>query len=187
MSLLEGLVKVYQSYTYKVVLYPLLCILIGGVLWSLIVTQLTEILGMISLGFLFGLSSAYMSIRFGLGGSVWHSLLLIVLVILSIVLTLWAGLYFGAYFVPIAVGNLVFAFLFFMLDYFYGGKTVGMTAVILYLLAALAAILIIYSATILDWRRNIGWLYLVTYPLVIYVYLQVSLYCRLMFNLSSTS
>jgi MFS family permease len=181
MFLIESIVKVYQLYGYKVFLYPLSCALIGGILWFWIANYLTNILWLISFAFLIGLLSVCISKSFSLESSIWHSIILGVIVILCYLLTLWAGLYFGAYFIPIAIGNIVFSILFFLLDYFLSGKKLEMSAVGLYLISALIAILIFYAITILDWKKNVQ-LYNITYPLVAYIYLQTSLLCRLMFK-----
>lgn len=173
--------RLYQSYGYKIVLSPLVCSLVAGVLWFLVEGQLAgTIWAVLILGCLFGLSFAGINLIFRIANSLLHIVLLMTAVVSCYVLTLWGGLYFGALLLPIAAGNLAFSTLFFLLDYSFGAKVLRVTWMSLYLLAGLTSTLIIYLIMILEWKLNLWWINYVTYPVVVFVYLQTSLGCRLM-------
>ena len=179
MFIIDPFILGYKLFGYKIIVYPLLIVILGGISWGIIVNQLPEIYSFIFLGIYFGFSYGIISKLFGFERYILPSLILTVLLILCLVLTLFAGLYFGAYFIPIIIGNMVFSLLLFMIDHKYFEMPINIKYICFYLFAALFVITIIYFVIIIDWKKNILWLYLFAYPLVIYIYIQISIVCRL--------
>ena len=173
-------VEVYRTKGVKILLYPAACSFVAGAAWALGVHyQLGLWGGNLLRGLLFGISFAIVGKRFGFTDFLSESLVLMVAVIAGYTLTLLSGLYFGAYLVPIAIGNLVFSILFFVLDYIYSGRLLERTFIGFYLFAAIIVTLVVYIATVCVWISGSGGTFVLQYPMAVYVYLQVSLICRL--------
>jgi hypothetical protein len=107
------------------------------------------------------------------------SFILVIAIIFISLLSLFLGLYFGKIFLPIIIANIIFSLCLLYVDHmFYGGNLLSIIS-ILYFLAGLLSILILYLSILIDWKFNISWLYILYYAVIIYIYLQLSLLSRL--------
>lgn len=169
---------IYKTYRYKIIIYPLICSFSLGFLWFYTSRYLSSMLVLFGLGFLFGIVFASMGKIFGLRRSIVQGLLLSGLLIVCYVLALWTGLFFGLYFEVILGGNVIFAVLLFLLDHIFSQEKLRFSSIILYVIGAFVSTLIAYVLILLYWEMNIDMSFL-GYPLVFYIYIQISLLCRL--------
>lgn len=175
----EIFIRAYEANGYRVFVYPLFFGVVGGVVWGIIANRLPEIYSVPLLGIFLGLSYGLIGKSFGFEKVMLPSIIVSFAVILCSLLTLFAGLYFGAYFIPVGFGSLIFSILLFVIDYYFSAKLVDLECIWLYLLSGLLVIFVFYAAIIIDWKKNFGWLCFVIYPFTMYIYLQISIACRL--------
>ncbi len=175
-------VEAYEANGYRVFFYPFIFAVVGGVVWAIIANRLPEIYSVPLLGIFFGLSYGSIGKMFGFENVIFPTLFISLGVVLCLLLTLFAGLYLGAYFLPLAFGSFIFSILLFLVDYNFYGKLIDLKSIWLYLFSGLLVVLVFYVAVLIDSKKHSEWLYIVIYPLIVYIYLQISIICHLAYR-----
>lgn len=138
-----------------------------------VAAKLPEDLGLIVTGLGFGLSYWGVTASLGWGGGTWVIAAVAGAAIGCFAFASFLGVCVGAYFAPVAVGNLALSACLFVIDS-WGRSSFTWRRLRLYLAAGVTASAVFSMATLLDWTLDAPRLFLASYVVAGYVYLQIS-------------
>ncbi len=172
---------IYAEYGIRMILYPLGCGGLIGLLSAELGVRYATFLPLILLGGMIGLAHVALNRPFRLKGSLFSGIILAVVFSAIAIVMPAVGLLLSRLFLPIFLGTTLFSLTLLAVDRWFTVRYVEPKFLLLYLLTAVLVFLILRLKYTLMWHSDLPffWINAGGDGLAIYVYLQVSLFHRL--------